>query len=211
VDRVTALIVSGGGDPAEQPAPGVPVVDRGAAGLIVDVPHVDPAARARFARPAPFPLDALAWTGTGRPPVVTGFDTGAKFIVERHIGWLADDDDVAKADPRDVVKQVSFLQASAGTGLDEFRSHYRHHVEVARKHMPALWQYIQNDIVEIVDRGVDAARGFVAISELWFRSTDDFLHRYFPSAADEAEFRSQEGFLDLSKAFSFISTSYESS
>ena len=36
--------------------------------------------------------------------------------------------------------------ASAGTPLDEFRSHYRDHVDVARRHMPALWQYRQHDV-----------------------------------------------------------------
>ena len=92
--------------------------------------------------------------------------------------------------------------------LDEFRSHYRDHVEVARRHMPALWQYRQHDVIDVHGAQRDVGAGIVAVSELWFRSVDDFLHRYFASPQDEAEFRSHEGFLDLAKAFSFVCSSH---
>lgn len=173
----------------------------------LDVPHANDEARRRFARAGQFPIDALWWTdGVAAPPVPEPFTSGLEFIVEVHLGWDAPGTQAVDAD--DVVKQVSFLHASAGTPLDEFRAHYRDHVQVARTHMPALWQYRQNDVVEV--RGAQRAigAGVVAISELWFRSTDDFLHRYFASPADEAEFRSHEGFLDLPKAFSFVCSSH---
>jgi hypothetical protein len=170
-------------------------------GRIIDVPHANAAARAKFARPGPFPVTGLQWRPGDEPP-----STGPlTFTVAEHVGWLADD--VEGADAADVVKQVSFLHASADVTIDEFRHHYRHHVEVARRHMPTLWQYVQYDVIGVdgAERGaVRAASGIVAVSVLWFRSTDDFLERYFASPEDEAEFRSQEGFLDLSKAFTFV-------
>jgi hypothetical protein len=172
----------------------------------LDLPHEHEKARARFARPGLFAVDGLAWD-TVETPEPHVFAAGPRLVVEEHLGWTPDD--TAGADPDDVVKQVSFLHATAGVPVDEFRRHYRAHVAVARRHMPALWQYVQNDVVEILDADrTPGAVGIVAISELWFRTTDDFLNRYFASAADEAEFRSHEGFLDLRKAFSFICSSH---
>jgi hypothetical protein len=169
-------------------------------GGIVDVPHPDAAARAKFSRPGPFPIAALRWSGDSNH----GEPASLSFVLREHVGWLASD--AADADPADVVKQVSFLRASDTVTPDEFRAHYRHHVEVARRHMPALWQYVQYDVENTSDAGI----GIDAVSVLWFRSTDDFLHRYFASPEDEAEFRAQEGFLDLSKAFTFVATSHPS-
>ena len=183
--------------------PGAPdrPVDHGVG--VLDVPHANDEARRRFARVGQFPIDALWWTnGVTSAPVPEPFTSGLEFTVEPHIGWDAPANDDVDLD--DVVKQVSFLHASEGTPLDEFRAHYRDHVEVARTHMPALWQYRQNDVVDVTGAQPAIGAGIVAISELWFRSTDDFLHRYFASPADEAEFRSHEGFLDLPKAFSFV-------
>jgi hypothetical protein len=168
---------------------------------IVDGPHPHAAARAKFSRPGPFPVGALVWrAGSGAPSTAP-----LTFQLTEHVGWLAAD--AASADPREVVKQVSFLHKSSTVGIDEFRAHYRHHVEVARRHMPTLWQYVQYDVVGIDGHDpalVSAATGIVAVSVLWFRSTGDFLDRYFASPEDEAQFRSQEGFLDLAKAFTFV-------
>jgi hypothetical protein len=172
-------------------------------GAIVDVAHPRSDVRALFSRPGPFPIGALEWCGDGGPassaPLV--------FTVTGHVGWLAADADVEGADPADVVKQVSFLQASEDETVESFRAHYRHHVEVARRHMPSLWQYVQYDVTGASSADPALARtaaDFVAVSVLWFRTSDDFLHRYFASEADAAEFRSHEGFLDLSKAFTFV-------
>ena len=41
-----------------------------------------------------------------------------------------------------------------------------------------------------------------------FRTTDDFCNRYFASPEDQAQFTAQEGFLDLTKAFSLVLTSH---
>ena len=174
-------------------------------GSVLDVPHPDAAARARFTRPGPFPIAALQWCRDGLRPA----DPVLTFTVVEHIGWLAADDE--DADPTDVVKQVSFLRAGTGVTPEEFRAHYRHHVEVARRHMPSLWQYVQYDVTGVdgrVPSVVRDASGIVAVSVLWFRSTDDFLNRYFASPEDQAEFQSHEGFLDLSSAFTFVATSH---
>jgi hypothetical protein len=180
--------------PADSPA--------GTADDIIDVPHRDPTARARFSRPGPFPIDALVWA---RDAAHVPHAATPTFTLEEHVGWLAPEGD--GADPDDVVKQVSFLRAAEGYGETEFREHYRHHVGVARRHMPSLWQYVQYDVTGVAGRDpatVRAASGIVAVSVLWFRSVDDFLHRYFASPEDEAEFRSHEGFLDLRGAFTFV-------
>jgi hypothetical protein len=168
-------------------------------GLIRDSPHARADVRDKFARPGPFPIAALDWCGDGPS------GGSLAFSLREHVGWLAPDGDLA--DPTDVVKQVSFLQASATETTESFRTHYRDHVDVARRHMPSLWQYVQYDVTGMSSsdpQRQQAAAGFVAVSVLWFRTSDDFLHRYFASPEDEAEFRSHEGFLDLSKAFTFV-------
>jgi hypothetical protein len=172
---------------------------------VIDLPHPDDASRARFSRPGAFHAAALVWTDGS--PVAIG---GPSFRLHEHVGWLASATDAAAADPAGVVKQVSFLHKSDSVDLDGFRDHYRHHVELARKHMPTLWQYVQYDVLGIDGNGAGPAEGIVAVSVLWFRTTDDFLHHYFASPEDEAAFRAEEGFLDLTKAFSFVMTSHPS-
>jgi hypothetical protein len=181
-------------DPDDQPAAGVDVLD---------VPHPHEQSRRRFGRRTAFRAAALAWT-TGAPLLIGG----PSFELREHVGWLADD--AASADPTDVVKQISFLHKSESVDLDGFRSHYRHHVEVARRHMHTLWQYVQYDVIAIDGPRDEPAQGIVAVSVLWFRSTDDFCNRYFASPEDQAQFQAEEGFLDLSKAFSFVVTSHPS-
>jgi len=178
--------------------------DRAGRATIVDVPHPDDGARARFPRRGPFDPAALVWTGG---PTATRVG-GPSFVLEEHVGWLAPD--AAPTDPLGVVKQVSFLHRSDSIDLDGFRTHYRHHVEVARRHMPALWQYVQYDVVGIDGPHAEPAAGIVAVSTLWFRTTSDFLDRYFASPEDQAAFQAEEGFLDLTKAFSFVVTSHPS-
>ncbi len=170
---------------------------------LLDLAHPHEEARRRFGRRTAFPAAALAWTSGAQ--LGTG---GPSFVLAEHVGWLATD--AASADPLDVVKQVSFLHKSDTVDIDGFRSHYRHHVEVARRHMHTLWQYVQYDVIDIDGPRADVATGIVAVSVLWFRSTDDFLNRYFASPEDQIQFQSEEGFLDLAKAFSFVVTSHPS-
>ena len=171
---------------------------------IVDVPHPHEEARRRFGRRTAFAAPALGWTNDD--PL--GARGGPTFSLREHVGWLASDGD--PEDPFDVVKQVSFLHKSDSVDLAEFRTSYRHHVEVARRHMHTLWQYVQYDVESIAGSMAGPAEGIVAVSVLWFRSTEDFCNRYFASPEDQAQFQSEEGFLDLSKAFSFVVTSVPS-
>jgi hypothetical protein len=171
---------------------------------IVDLPHPHEEARRRFGRRTAFAAPALAWTNDDQPTAAGG----PTFALREHVGWLARDLDAV--DPVDVVKLVSFLHKSDSVDTAQFRASYRHHVDVARRHMHTLWQYVQYDVDAITGPNAEPAHGIVAVSVLWFRSTDDFCNRYFASPEDQAQFQSEEGFLDLPKAFSFVVTSVPS-
>ncbi|GEM_PF-5963253 len=173
----------------------------------LDLPHPSAAARARFDFEFPITIDALAWLpiGAALPAAwATSFEETFRYTVAETVGWPAGSGD--ESAPDDVVKQVSFLHGSEGYSLEAFRSNYRHHVGVASKYMPALWQYVQND-VEAIHGDAPEAKGVLAISELWFRTTDDFVDRYFPSEEDQRAFSSHEDFLDLRFATSFVCAS----
>ena len=198
-------------DPAELPLERI--VERvegdggGVSTAVLDLPHPSAEARARFDFEFPIAIDALAWLDVGEslPAEWTRFfDESFRYTVSSKVGWPAPVEDEAL--PDDVVKQVSFLHGSEGYSLEAFRGHYRDHVGVARKYMPALWQYVQNDVEAIVGDAPEA-KGVLAISELWFRTTDDFVHRYFPSEADQRAFSAHEDFLDLRFATSFVCAS----
>ncbi len=185
-----------------------PVPDTTSA-FVLDLPHANKDARNLFGTRMPIEIDALGWLPSGAPlpdAWSARYVERFRFSLQTHVAWRPPSDE--SGDPAEVVKQVSFLHGSAGTTEETFRDHYRHHVALARRHMPALWQYIQNDVESI---GGDAAEGVgvMAVSELWFRTTDDFLNRYFPSEKDQREFSAQEGFLDLTKATSFVCTSHQ--
>ena len=174
---------------------------------VLDLPHPSEEARQRFAARFPITIDGLAWLpeGAALPEAWSAvFDESFRYSVEPIVGWPAPGDD--EAIPDDAVKQVSFLHGSDGYSLDAFRSHYRDHVGVARKYMPALWQYVQNDVMAIHGDAPEA-KGVLAVSELWFRTTDDFLNRYFPSEEDQRAFSAHEDFLDLRFATSFVCAS----
>jgi hypothetical protein len=208
-DLVILTARDGNSDPSVAAHGFEPVVDRGRSGLpLVDLPHGDEAARARFGRRRRLPMDALVWLPEGDAvpaALASSYAEAVRYTVVDHVGWRPYAYD--PADPADVVKQVSLLAASDGYGEEVFRAHYRHHVGVARRHIHALWQYVQNDVVA-VQGGSEHEQAITAVSELWFHHTDDFVNRYFPTPRDEEVFRSHEDFLDLTKAASFIATSH---
>jgi len=179
----------------------VPVVDRGdpAAGVVLDLPHPDPGALHRFPRRRRIPVDGLVWLPEGAPlppDLAPTFVEDWRLTVETHTGWRPDPSDTPG--PGAVVKQVSFLAPADGYATERFRRHYRDHVALARRLMPTVLQYAQNDVVASTARTA-ATQEVVAVSELWFR-LPDFLGAHFRSDAEGDEFRSHEGFLDLTKA-----------
>jgi hypothetical protein len=187
----------------------VPVLDLGdpAGGPVLDLPHPDPAALDRFPRRRRIPVDGLLWLPEGGPvpaEVAAAFAEDWRLTVETHTGWRPA---LATAPgPAQVVKQVSFLAAADGYGTERFRAHYRDHVALAQRLMPTVFQYAQNDVVASTAR-TPAAEEVVAVSELWFR-LPDFLAPHFRSDEEGDEFRSHEGFLDLSKAVTVAMASH---
>ena len=184
------------------------VVDPGASTGVLDVAHGSPAARERFGRrPHLLTFDALLWAhpGSALPSEVNRlYQEDFRLTVVPHVGWRPADPGLAV--PGDAVKQVSLLAAAPGYGPERFTEHYRHHVGLARLHMPSLWQYVQNDVTGSTARPGQAP-AIVAVSELWFATTDDFVNHYFPSDEDRIAFSAEEGFLDLTQAVSFVCTS----
>jgi hypothetical protein len=187
----------------------VPVLDPGdpAEGAVLDLPHPDPAALDRFPRRRRIPVDGLLWLPEGEllpAPVTASFAEDWRLTVETHPGWRPAPEE--GPNPGTVVKQVSFLAAAAGYGTDRFRSHYRAHVALARRLMPTVLQYAQNDVIASTAR-TPAAQEVVAVSELWFR-LPDFLAPHFRTEAEGDEFRSHEGFLELPKAVTVAMASH---
>jgi hypothetical protein len=75
------------------------------------------------------------------------------------------------------VKQISFVAKPASLSQAGFEARYQHHRGVAAVHHADTWQYTQN-VVRHAGTD-DPARQYAAISEMWFRSVDDLVHRYY--------------------------------
>jgi hypothetical protein len=180
--------------------------DRDAAAVQIDVARVG--TRARFSRqvwPHLGPVHAVLtrWYATAIDrlevaPTLPGAGTAWSFAVTEHIGierhrdWP---DDVATPG----LKHVSFLAATVPTAA--FRAAYRHHVDLVLEHLPTMWRYVQNDVDRAHGSGAD---GVAAVSELSYRSDDDYERRWAKGPAGEEEFRSHEGFLDLPRTVTLL-------
>jgi hypothetical protein len=125
------------------------------------------------------------WTTDGPPAVPDGFSAHE---LHENIGWVADPGPAAGT-PTPGIKQVSFLHPPDGLSHDEFRVRYRAHVGEARRHMPGLWQYVQ-DVVAPLPPDPQQLHG---ISELWFETLDDYRHRYWAHADSHVEEREEVG------------------
>ena len=110
------------------------------------------------------------------------------------------------------VKHISLLR---GTVVgEEFRRHYRHHVDLVREHLPGIARYVQN---EVVGDATSALRGpgateladpVLAISELSFWTQQDYEHRWARGQESESEFSAAEGFLDLAASLDLSCTEH---
>lgn len=135
-------------------------------------------------------------------PPLPGVTTVWSFAVTEHIG-IERPRDWPDGVPTPGLKHVSFLAATVAT--DEFRAAYRHHVELVLEHLPTMWRYVQNDVDHAHGSG---AGGVAAVSELSYRSDDDYERRWAKGAAGEEEFRSHEGFLDLPRTVTLLCTEH---
>jgi hypothetical protein len=151
--------------------------------------HDEPRAEPRRGAPPPF-------------PAVPGITVVWTFAVTEHVG-IERTRDWPDGAPTPGLKHVSLLAAAVPT--PEFRASYRHHVGLVVEHLPLVWRYVQND----VERSTGERSGeLAAISELSYRSDDDYARRWRYGAEGEAEFRSHEGFLDLPRTVTAICTEH---
>ncbi len=125
------------------------------------------------------------WTTDGPPALAAPL---AAVEIQEHVGWIADPGP-AVGEPTPGIKQVSLLHPPDGLSHDEFRVRYRAHVGEARRHMPGLWQYVQ-DVVEPLPRDPRQLHG---VSELWFASIDDYRDRYWARADSHVEEQEEVG------------------
>lgn len=122
------------------------------------------------------------------------------FRVAEHIGIAAEPTwPTGMATPG--LKHLSILCGTVER--DEFRAHYRHHVELVHTHLSSMWRYVQNDIEEAHG---DRAGEFAAVSELSYASIDDYERRWTNGADSERDFTAQEGFLDLPRTVTMFCT-----
>ncbi|NLE78213.1 MAG: hypothetical protein GX610_01295 [Rhodococcus sp.] len=183
--------------------------DETAIGIELNVPWPDSAPRAsRRVWPDLGPIDAILsrwYRDTDRPGDGASLgDTSAlwSFAVDEHIG-IERTNDWPDGTPTPGLKHISLLCGTCPT--DEFRVAYRHHVELVHEHLPTMWRYVQNDIESATG---DRADEFAAISELSYRTHDDYERRWRYGAAGEVGFRSHEGFLDLPKTVTLMCTEH---
>ena len=163
----------------------------------IEVNLVDPASilisRARWpAAPDRFDAIIMRWyAGTAAPPLPssTHLQPWWTFTVDEVIAIGARRD--RSPDPRDAtaVKRVAFLVSA--TTPEDFRAHYRHHIQLVHEYLPGIARYVQNDVTDTLQPDVPVA----AVSELTFWTQHDFDHRWTRGAEGAAEFRAAGGLL----------------
>lgn len=191
------------------------LADKKAIAIELNVPWADSAPRASLrVWPDLGPIDAILsrWYHDDDPPRPVpspgvGASLGAatalwSFTVNEHIG-IDRTRDWPDGTPTPGLKHISLLCGTCPT--EEFRAAYRHHVELVHEHLRTMWRYVQNDIESATG---DRADEFAAISELSYRTHDDYERRWHHGTAGEAEFRSHEGFLDLPKTVTLMCTEH---
>jgi hypothetical protein len=136
------------------------------------------------------------WTTDGPPALPDGLEA---VELQENVGWVADPGPTADA-PTPGIKQVSFLHPPDGLSHAEFRVRYRAHVGEARRHMPGLWQYVQ-DVVEPLPGDPEQLHG---ISELWFETLADYRERYWAHADSHVEEQEEVGQFLSSRTWSLL-------
>ena len=137
------------------------------------------------------PWDALAhvWTDSDGGPaeIAVRFaehaESAVAWEVSEHVVWpyLPDWPD---GTPTPGVKQISFVAKPASVASADFETRYRHHRQVAAVEHVDTWQYVQNLVTRVGTN--DPTLQFTAMSEMWFRSADDLVDRYYATPASRA-------------------------
>ena len=131
-------------------------------------------------------------------------------IASESTGWWVDENNAWPYDrdwPDGVatpgIKQMSLVARRPDITFDEFVTRYRNHVNIAKLHHIGCWQYVQNFVAEPV--GVRPSPVIDGISELWFRSIDDMVERFYTApGSPEAVRDDTSGFIDFANTRSYL-------
>jgi len=125
-------------------------------------------------------------------------------------GWWVDENDAwiydrdwpdGNATPG--AKQMSLVARRPDLSFDEFVARYRNHINVAKIHHIGCWQYVQNFVAEPI--GTRPAPLIDGISELWFRSIDDMIERFYTApGSPDAVREDTTGFIDFANTRSYL-------
>ena len=125
-------------------------------------------------------------------------------------GWWVDENDAWTYDrdwpdgvPTPGVKQMSLVARRPDITFDEFVARYRNHVNIAKVHHIGCWQYVQNFLAET--SSTRPAPLIDGISELWFRSVDDMIERFYTAPGSPDAVRDDTtGFIDFANTRSYL-------
>jgi hypothetical protein len=101
------------------------------------------------------------------------------------------------------VKQISLVARRTDLDFGEFVARYRRHADVAKVHHIGCWQYVQNFVAGLAStRPAPAVDG---LSELWFRTVDDMVERFYtaPNSPDAVR-EDTAGFIDFANTRSYL-------
>jgi hypothetical protein len=151
----------------------------GTSRVVVDLPADDAWYEQLGRRPAVAPAwNAIAHVWHKNDEVASRlddeFEVLAAWRVDEHIAW-DNEPSIRAAGWSDTVKQISFVGQRTDITPHEFATTYRAHVDIARPHHAGASKYAQNLVVPDPRRPSPIG----AISEFWFRSVHDLVHRYY--------------------------------
>lgn len=149
----------------------------------------------------PRSADIRWYLANSGPLAVT--NAAAGWSVRSRVGWTHNH--VADADtPTPGVKMISFVKRRDDISPQQFDERYRNHIAVAREHHGGMWQYVQSVVVAPLTTDAPPIDG---MSELWFRSADDFRnHFYTAERSPDAVREDTSSFIDYAGTFSVLAT-----
>jgi hypothetical protein len=143
-------------------------------------------------------FDGVVWgwdVDPAPPPVPAWASEVVAYDIEEHPGF-----DLGAVVGEPAVKQISWVTKRDDITTDEFRHHYREHIDITRDHH-GVARYQQNDVAQVVGDSPHAD-GF---SELWFRDGDEFTHRFYLHDDSVAVVREDTTeFIDFRRTFSIV-------